>query len=373
MPGECIPARHPIRIHATNITGIGATQLVQSLLPALERTPYFDLAALYLPAKGTLGTYKAFRQTTHVVHTRRLLPNALSRILECTVFAGRFEGIGELLVLGDIPLRCRGRQTVFVQTPLLTSGSRSQRKIGAVKYLIARGLFRFNAKFASAFIVQTEAMKRSLSETYPHIRARIHVVGQPAPVWLLASGLRRTGAARKRDRGLRLFYPAADYPHKNHALLGQVEWGSEGAWPIAELVLTVDQNRNPNSDIEWIKCAGPLDSERVLSEYGAADGLLFLSLSESLGFPLLEAMSIGLPIICPDLPYARVLCGNEAIYFAPDEVLSLRAAVVELHRRLQNGWWPDWSEATRRIPSSWSAVASSMLKVAAGFDPLAGA
>jgi glycosyltransferase involved in cell wall biosynthesis len=136
--------------------------------------------------------------------------------------------------------------------------------------------------------------------------------------------------------------------------------------------LTIEQNRNPNAGIDWIKCVGHLSAGSVLSEYEAADGLLFLSRSESLGFPLLEAMCIGLPIICPDLPYARVLCGDEAIYFAPDEVLSLRAAVVELHRRLQNGWWPDWREATRRIPSSWSTVASSMLKIAAGVDASAG-
>ena len=36
------------------------------------------------------------------------------------------------------------------------------------------------------------------------------------------------------------------------------------------------------------------------------DALLFLSTDESYGFPLIEAMFVGLPIICPDLPYARV-------------------------------------------------------------------
>jgi len=372
VPGESTTAWRPIRIHATNIAGIGAMQLVQSLLPAMEQTTGFDLTTLYMPAVGALATYASLRQTTDVVRTKRFLPNAVSRILECTLFARRFEGVGELLVLGDIPLRCKGRQTVFVQTPLLTSGGRSLRKIGAIKYAIARGLFRMNAGFASAFIVQTEAMKHSLSQTYPEISARIHVIGQPAPAWLLASGLRRTGITRQQDRGLRLFYPAAAYPHKNHRLLGEIEDGG-GKWPIEELLLTVDRERNPNSKIQWIRCAGKLGPERVLGEYGTADGLLFLSLSESLGLPLLEAMYVGLPIICPDLPYARVLCGNEAIYFDSDDITSLHAAVVELHHRLRNGWWPNWRNATKTIPASWSAVAISMLRVTTGADATAGA
>jgi glycosyltransferase involved in cell wall biosynthesis len=95
---------------------------------------------------------------------------------------------------------------------------------------------------------------------------------------------------------------------------------------------------------------------------------LFLSLSESLGFPLVEAMWIGLPIICPDLPYARVLCGDEAIYFDPEKISSLQAAVLELDGRLKAGWWPDWREAMKAVPPSWGAVAASMLRVTAGQD-----
>jgi hypothetical protein len=74
-------------------------------------------------------------------------------------------------------------------------------------------------------------------------------------------------------------------------------------------------------------------------------------------------MCIGLPIICPDLPYARVLCGDEAIYFDPDDVSSLQAAVMELDGKLKAGWWPDWREPMKAIPQNWSAVADSMLRI----------
>jgi Glycosyl transferases group 1 len=357
-----------IRVHATNIIGIGAVQLVQSLLPAMEQMDNYELRAVYLPLRGALATYEAIRNSTILVRRSRYLPNAVSRILECTLFARRFEGEGRLLVLGDIPLRCKGRQTVFVQTPLLTKSAKNNRKFGAIKYLIARSLFRLNADFASAFIVQTEAMRVALSETYPEISTRIHVVGQPAPGWLLAAGLKRTGVIPHGAPGLKLFYPAAGYPHKNHRLLSRVESGESHAWPVSSLTLTVEEDLHPNPKTGWIKCVGRLKPEDVLSVYGTVDGLLFLSLSESLGFPLVEAMWIGLPIICPDLPYARVLCGDEAIYFDPENISSLQAAVIELDERLKAGWWPDWGEPMKAIPPSWGAVAASMLRVTAGQD-----
>jgi glycosyltransferase involved in cell wall biosynthesis len=249
---------------------------------------------------------------------------------------------------------------------LLTKSANSNRKISAIKYLIARSLFRLNAGFASAFIVQTEAMKIALSETYPEISARVHVIGQPAPGWLLAAGLKRTGVLPHDAPGLTLFYPAAAYPHKNHRLLSRIESGESHAWPVSSLILTVEEDLHPNPKSAWMKCVGRLEPEDVLGVYGTVDGLLFLSLSESLGFPLVEAMWIGLPIICPDLPYSRVLCGDEALYFDPDNVSSLQAAVIELDERLKAGWWPDWREPMKAIPESWGAVAASMLRVTTG-------
>ena len=49
-----------------------------------------------------------------------------------------------------------------------------------------------------------------------------------------------------------------------------------------------------------------------------ADALLFLS-EKDFGFPLIEAMYLGLPIVCPDLPFARALW-NDAIYFDPNDI-----------------------------------------------------
>lgn len=361
-PSDAPPA--PIRIHATNIVGLGAVQLAKSLLPAMERLQHYRIDRLYLPDRGALSNYEAVNPATCLIRRRRYLPNAISRILECTLFGRRFEGEGGLLVLGDIPIRCRGPQTVFVQTPLLTRSASSNRQIGAIKYWIARSLFKWNSRFASAFIVQTEVMKEALLATYPAIAGRIHVIGQPVPEWLLNAKIGRTGPLAGREAGLRLFYPAAGYPHKNHGLLRDIPGKDVQAWPVSSLTLTLPENANPNASVSWIRCVGRLDSADVVQAYRTADALLFLSLSESFGFPLLEAMWAGLPVICPDLPYARILCGDQAIYFNPVETESLKAAVEELRARLDTGWWPDWKAQLSAVPDSWRTVALGMLQIA---------
>lgn len=357
-----IAERKAVRLHLTNIVGLGAVRLLQSLLPSLVTQRKYRLVEVYLPTSGELSNYSLFGQEPVLTHYGRYLPNSISRLLECTIFGSRFDGTSPLLVFGDIPIRCKSKQTVFVQTPLLVRGSSTGRKLGAVKYWVARWLFRRNMQYVSNFIVQTEAMKSSLSESYPEIKGRIHVIAQPAPNWLIRAQLKRTKFHNGTELGLRLFYPAASYPHKNHRILTEIN--RPATWPISELILTISANLNPNPSVPWIRCVGKLEPDAVLNAYRTADALLFLSLSESFGFPLVEAMWIGLPIICPDLPYARTLCGEQAIYFDPHNVASLHAAIAELTKRRDFGWWPDWSANLEKIPRDWKEVADAMLQLA---------
>ena len=354
--------REVVRLHLTNIVGLGAVRLLQSLLPSLVTQYKYRIGEVYLPASGGLSNFSLFENETVQSYYKRYLPNAISRLLECTLFGSKFDGVTPLLVFGDIPIKCKSNQTVFVQTPLLIRGSITGRQLGAIKYWIARWLFRRNMQYASKFIVQTEAMKSSLSESYPEIKELIHVVGQPAPDWLITSQLTRTKFHDNPETGLKFFYPAAAYPHKNHRILKQID--QSAPWPISELILTIPANLNPNPAIPWIRCVDKLEPDAVLEAYQTADALLFLSLSESFGFPLVEAMWIGLPIICPDLPYARTLCGEQAIYFDPKNVVSLHAAVVELNKRRDSGWWPDWKRQLAFIPKDWNTVAEAMIGVA---------
>ncbi|MDT7934747.1 MAG: glycosyltransferase [Sphingomonadaceae bacterium] len=351
--------RQPLRVHLTNVTGQGAVQLVSALLPALEAEPSLKITRLDLPDSGALAAYRPASPATMAVRYRRTLPNAVSRLVETAAPARGFDPGEPVLVLGDLPLNLRAPQVVLTHNPhtlppRLGGGT-------SPTFRVYRAILHANLGRIGAMIVQTPLMADRMAKAYPALAGRIASIAQPPPPWLLGSGLRRTGPADARGRGLRLFYPAAGYPHKNHALLARLD--PQAASLIDQLTLTIPPERNPCPGASWLRMAGRLDPSAMLDEYRTADALLFLSKAESFGFPLVEAMWLGLPIIAADLPYARTLCGEAAIYFDPDEATSLAAALCDLSQRLRAGWWPDWSAQRTAFPHDWAAVAAAVAGV----------
>ncbi len=76
-----------------------------------------------------------------------------------------------------------------------------------------------------------------------------------------------------------------------------------------------------------------LPDEVIADFYRLADVMLFPSLEEGFGIPMLEAGLAGLPVFCADIPPLRELGGKFATYFSPDadphEVAALIAHRME--------------------------------------------
>ena len=352
-----------ISIHLTNVTGTGATQLLESLLPALFGCNKVHISKIFLPATGSLSHFSPVSSATISNKYKRYLPRVISRFLECTILSYKFNEKNPILVLGDLPLRVSARQILFVQTSHLITPKFFTWRPNTLKYAIARIIFRLNLNRVSAFIVQTEVMKAGLIDSYPSLKNRVHIIRHSVPRWLLEANSSEYINKPLHNGGLRLFYPAAHYPHKNHNLLEKIEISNLINWQVESLTLTIDASCNPAIQVPWLNCVGTLNSAEMIEAYRCVDGLLFLSKQESLGFPLLEAMYLGLPIVCPDLAYARLLCGEQAIYFDPDSIESLQAAIILLKERLLNNWLPDWSVQLREIPKNWDEVASQVIDI----------
>lgn len=348
------------RIHLTNVTGLGASTLVKSLLPALERNNFTFISKIYLPDRGELSEYVPTDSSIQVFKYRRILPNILSRFLECCILGRSFSDKTPLLVLGDIPLAGVRNQILFLQTSLLLRNRSFFFFLKDFKYIFLRIIFKKNLRYIKKIIVQTKAMRESLIKKYPELTSKVAVISQPAPLWLMKSGVSRTGRFNKKQKGLSLFYPAAPYPHKNHILLSGLK---EAFYPVQNLILTISPDFNPAPRLTWIDCVGRLSENSVIEAYRTVDALLFLSLEESFGFPLIEAMFVGLPIICPDLIYAREICGAQAEFFNPNDPRSLAEAITRTNEKLACGWWPNWKEQMSTIPRDWEDVAFKMLKV----------
>jgi glycosyltransferase involved in cell wall biosynthesis len=108
---------------------------------------------------------------------------------------------------------------------------------------------------------------------------------------------------------------------------------------------------------------GQVPFEILRAIYGAADVLLFPSWYEGFGWPPLEAMASGLPVVCSDAGALPELVGDAACTAAPDDVDGLAEAVggvladprlaAELRARGER----------RAAPFRWESTAASVAEL----------
>lgn len=353
-------------IHATNVTGLGAAQVVCSILGAIDQgaLPCFNRVTCYLPDSGPVAEFNPQSSRIEKKTLRRRLPKAISRVVEC-LFPGRFFEYGDvLLVLGDVPLRWKGKQIVFLHQPNLLSPKVNKYSSNHLTYKLMRFLTKLNARYASKVVVQTNAMLEAVQLSYKiwNVDGAVQVVKQPPPAWFEKENFEYKLRPEALRHGLKLFYPAAVYPHKNHQLLRRL---CEFNWDdsvLNTIFITATSAELGKFKKSCIHCLGRLTVADCMEQYRKSDALIFPSFLESYGLPLVEAMSIGMPILAADLPYSRTLCGSEAIYFDPQSQASLAKAIHQLHERLNTGWKPDWKQSLDDLPSDWNAVANLLIR-----------
>ena len=138
------------------------------------------------------------------------------------------------------------------------------------------------------------------------------------------------------------FYPANFWPHKNHRVLLvayqiYVNEAGEGAW---DLVLSGSDYEGEAGEIRRfaaslgvshkVRIMGYVSDSELAGLWRHAAALVFPSLHEGFGIPLLEAMRCGVPILCgPD--YSLNEIGGDAVcYFNPRKPLQVAARMKEL-------------------------------------------
>ena len=121
------------------------------------------------------------------------------------------------------------------------------------------------------------------------------------------------------------FYPASFDPHKNHKLLISCFKKIFMDYPSRiKLILTIDPKRIMG---DWIHnsniiCIGNPSLNTIFDIYNLVDYLIFPSLNESLGLPLIEARINKLPIIASDLDFVYDVC-NPAYTFDPNSKIDI--------------------------------------------------
>jgi glycosyltransferase involved in cell wall biosynthesis len=130
------------------------------------------------------------------------------------------------------------------------------------------------------------------------------------------------------DREPFLLYPARRWPHKNHERLFEAFALLRRERPELRLVLTGGAHSGPSP--EGVEVRGHVSLDELVSLYRHASALVFPSLYEGFGQPVLEAMACGCPVACSAIPALAEVAGDAAHTFSPDDPESIAKAVRDV-------------------------------------------
>jgi glycosyltransferase involved in cell wall biosynthesis len=229
---------------------------------------------------------------------------------------------------------------------------------------------------ATAVITMSEASRKSLIDKYSLPEEKVRCV--------FGAGIeRRSGrlpvlsAEQVRDKyqlpSSYAFYPANMWPHKNHQLLllalhrlrrlygvtlPLVLTGDDmGQWKTLEEIAQHFQVR------DQIHYLGYVAAEELPPLYTGATMVVFPSLYEGFGLPLLEAMQLGCPVAAANLTSIPEVVGEAALLFDPRNPDSIAAA---MHRLIVDDTLRQRLSARGREQAaifSWEGAARETLQV----------
>lgn len=313
-------------VYAPNVHQGGGKTLLLSLLSNLENrddTLYFLDKRLTLPddwkPEGELVTVKS---------------SIFSRFFMELCLWMKIKPESQLLCMGNLPplFACNGKVTVFVQNCYVVNKESLEGFpfFNRSRIRCERLWLRLLAPNVNRFIVQTESMAMLLKETLNRAAVVLPFVD------LTPVNSTRT-KANLAEKKFDFIYVASGEPHKNHEqlLLAWINLAKLNYFP--RLCLTVDKNHFSGL-CEWIdacvrqhhlnvEVVSNLSLEEVQVLYKISKALIYPSKSESFGLPLIEAISMGLPVLASDLSYVYDVI-NPSMVFDPLSSESIASSVM---------------------------------------------
>lgn len=126
--------------------------------------------------------------------------------------------------------------------------------------------------------------------------------------------------------------------------------GGDGAGILAQAIRRRPLHNPPH-------LLGAISDERLSNAYAGAAFLVTTSKREGFCLPVLEAQERSVPVICPDTPIFREVAGNGALFFEPENPLSLAEGILCLMRNEDRRHQLALAAAQNASRFSWSRAA----------------
>ena len=126
-----------------------------------------------------------------------------------------------------------------------------------------------------------------------------------------------------------LLYPANRWAHKNHGRLFEALALLRRTRPELRLVLT-GSGHDSHPVPDGVEVLGRVPTERLVHLYRTASALVYPSLFEGFGIPIVEAFATGCPVAAADATSIPEVAGDAAVLFDPLDPTTIAAAVERL-------------------------------------------
>jgi len=195
---------------------------------------------------------------------------------------------------------------------------------------------------ASLIVVATRWVKDDVSEQYGIAAERIAVVNPPPATEAYVTPTPEEEAeiaARLELPDRYAFYPAQTWGHKNHERLFEaLRQLRERGIEVPLVCSGHKSDRYPalmsfaaELGIEGqVTFLGFLSSTEIQVVYRRATCLVFPSLYEGWGLPILEAFAADLPVACSNVTSLPLLVGDAAVVFDPTDPAAIASAIEQL-------------------------------------------
>lgn len=202
-------------------------------------------------------------------------------------------------------------------------------------------MYPASALRADIILAISHVTRRSLIEKYGVDPGKIIVSYQGCPSWFHGNenaGMLKHVKKKYRLPARFLLYPAGTWPHKNHINLVKALYHLKTTHGFCPALVMTGTRQNYHEQVmaavrtlhlvDKVFCLGFVDFKDYPALYALADFLIFPSLFEGFGIPLVEAMAAGLPILCSDRWAVPEVVGNAGLYFNPENPADISQKIL---------------------------------------------
>lgn len=196
----------------------------------------------------------------------------------------------------------------------------------SVKYkLIMKYTLKWQVKKFKGIIVQTNWMMQAIKKDFNY-KGNIEVIRpKTKDITCNIDRLEEWIINKFNNNSIKLFYPTNEEKYKNNErLINAIRKYNKENEKKVTIYLTIE-----GEDEKYIKYLNKIPYGSIYNIYKMSDALIFPSLVESLGLPILEAKQSNIDLILADLPYGREVGGENAIFFNPRDTTDIVNKIKE--------------------------------------------